>query len=77
MRKKWGFILNRKHEQFVVNVVFHAREIPNNSMTFPNNDGGYAFVTSLTHEHVNYKVYNPKFEWAYYELSLVVKGKHM
>ncbi len=36
-------------------------------MTFLEDDGGYAIVVSLTHEHLNYKVYNPEYEWAYYE----------
>jgi hypothetical protein len=67
LRNNWGFVPNKEHEQFVVNVVFRAREIPNNYVTFPKNDGGYAIVTSLTHEHLNYKVYNSKSKWAYYE----------
>ncbi len=36
-------------------------------MTFLEDDGGYAIVASLKHEDVNYKVYNPESEWAYYE----------
>jgi len=31
-------------------------------MTFLEDDGGYAIVASLKHEHVNYKVYNLEFE---------------
>jgi hypothetical protein len=58
---------NRKLERFVVNVVFHAKDIPNNRVTFPKDDGGYVIVASLKHEDMNYKVYNPKFEWAYFK----------
>jgi hypothetical protein len=36
-------------------------------VTFLKDDGGYAIVASLKHEDVNYKVYNPESEWAYYE----------
>ncbi len=55
LRKNWGFIPNRKHEQFVVNIVFHAKDIPNSCVTFLEDDGGYAIVASLKHEDVNYK----------------------
>ncbi len=43
-------------------------------MTFPNDDGGYAIVTSLKCEHVNQKVYNLKFEQAYYECLQLQRG---
>jgi hypothetical protein len=56
LRTNWGSVPNKEQKQFVVNVVFHAKEIPNNYVTFPKNDGGYAIVISLTHEHLNYKV---------------------
>jgi hypothetical protein len=56
-----------KEEWFVVQAILRVKEIPNNFVTFLEGDGGYAIVTFLTHEHVNYKVYNLKFEWAYYE----------
>jgi len=37
------------------------------TVTFIEDDGGYAIIVSLRHEDVNYKVYNPKSEWAYCE----------
>ncbi len=74
LRKNWGFFLNKKHEQFVVNTILSAKEIPNSSMTFPKDDGGYAIVTSLTHEHLNDKVYNPKSKWAYCECFQLQRG---
>ncbi len=74
LRKNWGFVQNRKHKQFVVNIVFHARDIPNNCVTFLEDDGGYGIVASLKHEDVNYKAYNPEFEWAYCECFQSQKG---
>jgi len=65
--KKLGFVPNKKKEQFVVNVVLHARDIPNSCVAFLKDDGGYVILAFLKHEDVNYKVYNPKFEWAYCE----------
>jgi hypothetical protein len=56
-----------KQERFVINVVLRAKDIPNNYVTFVEDDDGYAIVASLEHEDVNYKAYNPKFKWAYYE----------
>lgn len=49
----------KKQSLFVVNVIFCVREIPNNLNTLQINNGGYVMVTSLTHEHGNYKIYNP------------------
>jgi hypothetical protein len=54
-----------KREWSVINIVLRAWEIPNNFVNFLNNNGGYAIVALLKHEHVNYKVYNPKSKWAY------------
>jgi len=67
LRKDWGFVPNRKQERFVVNVVICARDIPNICVSFPNDNCRYAIVASLKHQDVYYKVYNSKFEWAYYE----------
>ncbi len=44
-----GFVPNKKQVRFVVNTILH--EIPNSFMTFPEDDGGYAIVASLKHEH--------------------------
>jgi hypothetical protein len=43
-------------------------------VTFPEDDGGYAIVTLLKHEDVNYKVYNLEYEWAYCECLQSQKG---
>jgi hypothetical protein len=43
-------------------------------MIFLGNDGGCAIVTSLTHEHMNYKVYNLESKWAYYEYLQSQRG---
>jgi hypothetical protein len=72
--KQLGFFGDTKRELFVVNVVLRAREIPNSSMTFLKDDGGYAIVAFLTHEHLNYKVYNSESEWACYECFRSQKG---
>jgi hypothetical protein len=46
-------------------------------MTFQDDDGGYAIITSLTHEHVNLQVLQPKTQVGLLRMSLVTKGKHM
>jgi hypothetical protein len=43
-------------------------------VTFLEDDGGYGIVASLKHEDVNYKAYNPEFEWAYCECFQSQKG---
>jgi hypothetical protein len=65
--KELGVCPKYETRRFVVHVVLRVKEIPNNFVTFLEDDGGYAIVTFLTHEHVNYKVYNPKSKWAYFE----------
>ncbi len=73
LKKNWGFVPN-KQEQFVIIVIFHARDIPNNCVIFLEDGGGYAIVTSLKHENVNYKVYNPESKWAYCECLQSQRG---
>jgi hypothetical protein len=67
LRKNWGFVPNKKQEQFVINIVLHARDIPNSCLTFPKDNGGYVIVIFWKHEYVNYKAYNLEFEWVYCE----------
>jgi len=67
LKNNWCFVLNEKQGWFVVNVVICVKEIPNSYVTFLEDDGGYAIVASLTHEHLNYKVYNLESDWAYFE----------
>ncbi len=74
LKKNWGFVPNKKQEQFVIIVILHARDILNNCVIFLEDGGGYAIVTSLKHENVNYKVYNPKSEWAYCECLQSQRG---
>jgi hypothetical protein len=47
--------------------LFFMQGISQKDVIFPKEDCGYAIVTSLKDQDVNYKVYNSKFEWAYYE----------
>jgi hypothetical protein len=74
LRKNWGFVPNKKREQFVVKTVIGPKEIPNNYVIFPKEDGGYAIITSLAHEHLNCEVYNPKSKWAYCECLQSQRG---
>ena len=46
MRKQHGFVPNLKQEQFVINAVLKAREIPDSCVTLPIVDDGPALVTS-------------------------------
>jgi len=48
-------------------MLFFVQGISQTCVTFPNDTCGYAIVASLKHQDVYYKVYNLKFEWAYYE----------
>jgi hypothetical protein len=43
-------------------------------VTFPKDDYGYAIVTSLKHQDVNYKVYNSNPKWAYCECLQSQRG---
>ncbi len=45
-----------KQERFVINVILHAKDIPNNCVIFLEDDCGCAIVTFLKHQDVNYKV---------------------
>jgi hypothetical protein len=74
LRKNWGFVPNRKHEQFIINVVFHAKDFPNSCVIFPKDNCGYAIITSLKHQDVHYKVYNLESKWAYYECLQLQRG---
>jgi hypothetical protein len=60
--KELGFVLNRKWERFVINDIFHARDILNNCVTFLEDGGGYAIFAYLKHEDVNDKVYDLKLK---------------
>ena len=63
MRKQHGFVPNLKQEQFVINVVLKAREIPDSCVTLPIADDGPTLVTSKSDAAKVYSVYNPDCKW--------------
>jgi hypothetical protein len=47
IKKQHGFVPNLKLEQFVINAVLKAREIPDNCVTLPIANDGPTLVTSM------------------------------
>ena len=74
MRKQHGFVPNLKHEQFVINAVLKAREIPENCVTLPIACDGPALVTSKNNAAKSYSVYNPYCEWGCCDCAWAMKG---
>ena len=74
MRKQHGFVPNLKQEQFVINAVLKAREIPDSCVTLPIADDGPAIVTSKTNASKLYSVYNPDCEWGSCDCLWALKG---
>ena len=62
LRKEGGFVDNKKKQDIAVSAVLRARSIPETDVTLPTFSRGPAFVTSQTHRHVRYIVYNPEIE---------------
>ena len=74
MRKQHGFVPNLKQEQFVINAVLKAREIPDSCVTLPIADDGPALVTSKTNPDKLYSVYSPDCEWGCCDCMWALKG---
>ena len=74
MRKQHGFVPNLKQEQFVINAVLKAREIPDSCVTLPIADDGPALVTSKSTASKVYLVYNPDSEWGCCDCAWALKG---
>ncbi len=53
-------MINRKQEQFVINVVIKARMIPDSCVMLPSTPSRVALVMSRKHPHNKYWVHNPK-----------------
>ena len=74
MRKQHGFIPNLKQEQFVINAVLKARDIPDSCVTLPIADDGPALITSKTNPSKLYSVYSPDCEWGCCDCMWALKG---
>ena len=74
MRKQHGFVPNLKQEQFVINAVLKAREIPDSAVTLPIVDDGPALVTSRKNPSKFYSVYSPDCEWGCCDCFWALKG---
>ena len=74
MRKQHGFVPNLKQEQFVINAVLKAREIPDSCVTLPIATDGPALVTSMNNTAKLYSVYSPDCEWGCCDCMWALKG---
>ena len=74
MRKQHGFVPNLKQEQFVINAVLKAREIPDSCVTLPIATDGPALVTSMNNATKLYSVYSPECEWGCCDCVWALKG---
>ena len=74
MRKQHGFVPNLKQEQFVINAVLKAREIPDSAVTLPIADDGPALVTSKKNPSKFYSIYSPDCEWGCCDCMWALKG---
>lgn len=74
MRKQHGFVPNLKQEQFVINAVLKAREIPDSCVTLPIATDGPALVTSMNNATKLYSVYSPDCEWGCCDCIWALKG---
>jgi hypothetical protein len=74
MRKQHGFVPNLKQEQFIINAVLKAREIPDSCVTLPIATEGPALVTSCNNAKKLYTVYNPDCEWGCCDCLWALKG---
>ena len=63
LRKEKGFVDNKKMQDTVVDSILKARNIPDTDVTLPVEEGDTAMVTSTSHPHMRYTVYNPGSEW--------------
>ena len=64
VRKRFGFVDNRKERGIVVCALIRARDIADSDVTLPLFVGGPAYVTSTSHWHIRYVVHNPSELWA-------------
>ena len=74
MRKQHGLVPNLKQEQFVINALLKAREIPDSCVTLPIADDGPALVTSMNNASKLYSVYSPDCEWGCCDCLWALKG---
>jgi hypothetical protein len=74
MRKQHGFVPNLKQEQFIINAVLKAREIPDSCVTLPIATEGPALVSSRNNAEKLYTVYNPDCEWGCCDCLWAMKG---
>jgi hypothetical protein len=62
MKKQHGFVPNLEQEQFFINAVFKAREIPESCVTLSIANDSLALVTSKNNAAKLYYVYNLNYE---------------
>ena len=63
LRKRFGFVINKRHEQIVVQALLKAWNIPDSNVAFPREEGAPAMLRSCTKPNVVYTVFNPTSEW--------------
>ena len=65
LRKRHGFVDNKKKQDIVVASLLKARDIPDSDVTLPDVSGGTAMVTSTTQRHIQYTVHNPDSDFGF------------
>lgn len=64
LRKEKGFIDNKKMQDYAATAILKARDIPDSDVSFDQEPGNCALVTSTEHRHIRYVVHNPGEQWA-------------
>ena len=64
LRKRFGFVINKRHEYIVVGTLLKARNILDNHVTVPIEVGAPATIRSCTKPDVLYTIFNLGSEWA-------------
>ena len=74
LRKRFGFVINKRHEYIVVGALLKARNILDRNVTLPMQDGAPATVKSCSKPDMVYTVFNPSSEWACCTCSQANRG---
>ena len=74
LRKRFGFVINKQHNQIVVQAIFKARNIPDSNVALPIEEGAPAMLRSCTKPNVVYTVFNPTSEWVCCTYSQANRG---
>ena len=74
LRKHFGFVINKRQEQIVIQTLLKARNIPDSNVALRIEEGAPAMLCSCTKPNVVYTVFNPTSEWAFCTCSQANRG---